>query len=244
MTHALPDALDLMVVCVEAGLGLNAAILKVSQEISLASPVLAGELRQVNNEMKAGINRIDALRNLAARTGVADVKSLVAVLVQTDRLGTSVAQSLRAQFVTLKTQIDATGAGGYARELTAEERAAQQAELNEVIGGMDVVITTAQVPGRKPPVLVTADAVARMKPGSVIVDMASETYDEGFSITYARPRTSCTSARCPTTTRSVSAVYGNGNRSLRYAPPTEDQARCPDTRTGFSRSTKARRRVR
>jgi NAD(P) transhydrogenase subunit alpha len=83
------------------------------------------------------------------------------------------AQSLGAQFVTLKTQIDATGAGGYARELTAEERAAQQAELNEVIGGMDVVITTAQVPGRKPPVLVTADAVARMKPGSVIVDMAA-----------------------------------------------------------------------
>ena len=83
------------------------------------------------------------------------------------------AQSLGAQFVTLKTQTDASGAGGYARELTAEERAAQQAELNEVIGGMDVVITTAQVPGRKPPVLVTADAVGRMKPGSVIVDMAA-----------------------------------------------------------------------
>jgi len=83
------------------------------------------------------------------------------------------AESLGAQFVTLKTQIDATGAGGYARELTPEERAAQQAELNEVIGGMDVVITTAQVPGRKPPVLVTADAVAKMKPGSVILDMAA-----------------------------------------------------------------------
>jgi NAD(P) transhydrogenase subunit alpha len=83
------------------------------------------------------------------------------------------AESLGAQFVKLKTTIDATGAGGYARELTADERAAQQAELNEVIGGMDVVITTAQVPGRKPPVLVTADAVARMKPGSVIVDMAA-----------------------------------------------------------------------
>ena len=77
------------------------------------------------------------------------------------------------QFVKLKTTIDATGAGGYARELTPEERAAQQAELNEVIGGMDVVITTAQVPGRKPPVLVTADAVEKMKPGSVIVDMAA-----------------------------------------------------------------------
>ncbi len=83
------------------------------------------------------------------------------------------AESLGAQFVKLKTTIDATGSGGYARELTAEERAAQQAELNEVIGGMDVVITTAQVPGRKPPVLVTAEAVGKMKPGSVIVDMAA-----------------------------------------------------------------------
>ena len=102
VTHALPDALDLLVVCVEAGLGLNAAIVKVSQEITLASPVLSQELRQVNNEMKAGINRIDALRNLADRTGVADVKSLVAVLVQTDRLGTSVAASLRAQSDSLR----------------------------------------------------------------------------------------------------------------------------------------------
>ena len=83
------------------------------------------------------------------------------------------AESLGAQFVKLKTTIDATGAGGYARELTAEERAAQQAELNEVIGGMDIVITTAQVPGRKPPLLVTAEAVGKMKPGSVIVDMAA-----------------------------------------------------------------------
>ena len=83
------------------------------------------------------------------------------------------AESLGAKFVKLKTAIDATGAGGYARELTAEERAAQQADLNEAIGGMDVVITTAQVPGRKPPVLVTADAVGRMKSGSVIVDMAA-----------------------------------------------------------------------
>jgi NAD(P) transhydrogenase subunit alpha len=83
------------------------------------------------------------------------------------------AESLGAQFVKLKTTIDATGAGGYARELTAEERASQQAELNEVIGGMDIVITTAQVPGRKPPLLVTRQAVGLMKPGSVIVDMAA-----------------------------------------------------------------------
>jgi tight adherence protein C len=102
VTHGLPDALDLMVVCVEAGLGLNAAIVKVASEMQLASPVLASELRLVNNEMKAGINRIDALRNLADRTGVPDVKSLVAVLVQTDRLGTSVAASLRAQSDSLR----------------------------------------------------------------------------------------------------------------------------------------------
>ena len=83
------------------------------------------------------------------------------------------AESLGAKFVRLKTSIDATGAGGYARELTAEERAAQQAELNEVIANQDVIITTAQVPGRKPPVLVTAAAVGGMRSGSVIVDMAA-----------------------------------------------------------------------
>ncbi len=95
------------------------------------------------------------------------------------------AESLGAQFLKLKTTIDATGAGGYARELTAEERSAQQAELNEAIGGMDIVITTAQVPGRKPPVLVTADAVARMKPGSVIVDMAASAL--GGNVEVSRP---------------------------------------------------------
>jgi len=83
------------------------------------------------------------------------------------------AESLGAQFVTLRTAIDATGSGGYARELTAEERAAQQAELNDVIASMDVVITTAQVPGRKPPVLVTAAAAEAMRPGSIVLDMAA-----------------------------------------------------------------------
>jgi NAD(P) transhydrogenase subunit alpha len=83
------------------------------------------------------------------------------------------AESLGAQFLVLKSVADASGTGGYARELTAEEREAQQNELNGYIGGMDVVITTAQVPGRRPPVLVTAAAVKQMKPGSVIVDMAA-----------------------------------------------------------------------
>jgi NAD(P) transhydrogenase subunit alpha len=111
----------------------------------------------------AGLQAIGTARRLGAVVAAYDVRPETA----------EQAESLGAKFVRLKTQIDATGAGGYARELTPEERAAQQAELNEVIGGMDVVITTAQVPGRKPPVLVTADAVAKMKPGSVIVDMAA-----------------------------------------------------------------------
>jgi NAD(P) transhydrogenase subunit alpha len=85
------------------------------------------------------------------------------------------AQSLGAQFLVLKTAVDASGEGGYARQLTPDEQAAQQAELNGHIATMDVVITTAQVPGRRPPLLVTADAVKAMKPGSVIVDMAAST---------------------------------------------------------------------
>ena len=100
--HALPDSLDLMVVCVEAGLGLDAALVKVSQEVSLGSPELAAELRIVNQEMRTGAARIDALRNLARRTGVDDIQSLVAVLVQADRLGTSIASALRAQSDSLR----------------------------------------------------------------------------------------------------------------------------------------------
>ena len=95
------------------------------------------------------------------------------------------AQSLGAQFLTLKSIADASGSGGYARELTPEERQAQQEELNDHIGAMDVVITTAQVPGRRPPLLVTAAAVARMKPGSVIVDMAAS--DLGGNVELSRP---------------------------------------------------------
>jgi len=111
----------------------------------------------------AGLQAIGTARRLGAVVSAYDVRPETA----------EQAESLGARFVKLNTTIDATGAGGYARELTPEERAAQQAELNEVIGGMDVVITTAQVPGRKPPVLVTAEAVSKMKPGSVIVDMAA-----------------------------------------------------------------------
>jgi NAD(P) transhydrogenase subunit alpha len=111
----------------------------------------------------AGLQAIGTARRLGAVVSAYDVRPETA----------EQAESLGAKFVKLKTAIDATGSGGYARALTPEEQAAQQAELNGVIGGQDVVITTAQVPGRKPPVLVTAAAVANMKPGSVIVDMAA-----------------------------------------------------------------------
>lgn len=111
----------------------------------------------------AGLQAIGTARRLGAVVSAYDVRPETA----------EQAESLGAKFVKLKTAIDATGSGGYARALTPEEQAAQQAELNEVIGNQDIVVTTAQVPGRKPPLLVTAAAVANMKPGSVIVDMAA-----------------------------------------------------------------------
>ena len=92
---SLPDALDLMVICMEAGLGLDQAVLRVSQELKFAHPELSEELQMVNMETQLGKSRLDALRELATRTGVDDIKGLVAMLIQTDRFGTSLAQSLR-----------------------------------------------------------------------------------------------------------------------------------------------------
>jgi tight adherence protein C len=92
---ALPDALDLLVICVEAGLGLDQALLYVSQELKVAHPVLCEEFDLVNAEVHVGKTRLDALRSLATRTGVDDLQALVSTLIQTDRFGTSVAQSLR-----------------------------------------------------------------------------------------------------------------------------------------------------
>jgi tight adherence protein C len=100
----LPDALDLMVTCVEAGLGIAAALQRVGVEMRIASPELSAELALVNQEMQTGISRTDALRNLAERTGVDDVYSLVAMLIQTDRLGTSIAQALRAHAESMRTR--------------------------------------------------------------------------------------------------------------------------------------------
>jgi tight adherence protein C len=95
LQRGLPDGLDLLVICVESGLGLDQALMKVTQEVRITHPELSDELQLVNLEMRIGKTRIDALRELARRTGLEDIKSLVAMLVQTDRFGTSVAQSLR-----------------------------------------------------------------------------------------------------------------------------------------------------
>lgn len=111
----LADALDLMVVSVEAGLGLDQAILRVGDELRFAHPDLSDELRLVNIELRAGKARTDALRNLADRTGLDDLVSLTTMLIQTDKFGTSVAQSLRVFSETLRTK----------RRQRAEEAAAK-----------------------------------------------------------------------------------------------------------------------
>lgn len=111
----LPDALDLLVISVEAGLGLDQAIQRVGDELAFAHEDLCDELRLINLELRAGKARSEALHNLAERTGVGDVQSLVAMLVQTDKFGTSVAQSLRVHSETLRTK----------RRQRAEEAAAK-----------------------------------------------------------------------------------------------------------------------
>ena len=95
ISRALPNALDLLVVCVESGLGLDQAILQVSREMQKSYPELSGEFAITNLEMRHGKRRADALRNLGDRTGVADMKTLVSTLIQADRFGTSISQSLR-----------------------------------------------------------------------------------------------------------------------------------------------------
>jgi tight adherence protein C len=92
---ALPDALDLMVVCVEAGLGINASLKRVADDFGVTHPILASEFELANFETRAGKSTTEALRALASRTGVADVGSLVAMMIQTERFGTGVADTLR-----------------------------------------------------------------------------------------------------------------------------------------------------
>jgi tight adherence protein C len=101
---SLPDAMDLMVICVEVGLGLDQALLKVADEMAIVHPELSAELNLVSLEMRVGKTRIDALRDLAHRTGLDDIKALVAILAQTDRFGTSIVQSLRTFSDELRTK--------------------------------------------------------------------------------------------------------------------------------------------
>lgn len=112
---SLPDGLDLLVICVEAGLGLDQSLIRVSEELQIAHPELSEELHLVNLEMRVGKTRLEALRELARRTGLEDIKSLVAMLIQTERFGTSVAQSLRVHSDDLRTK----------RRQRAEEMAAK-----------------------------------------------------------------------------------------------------------------------
>jgi tight adherence protein C len=113
--NGLPDALDLMIVCLEAGSALDQSILKVSDELGIAYPALAEEFRMIITETRAGKPRLEAFRNFADRTGVDDVRALVAMLVQTDRFGTSVSMALRTHAETSRTK----------RRQRAEERAAK-----------------------------------------------------------------------------------------------------------------------
>jgi tight adherence protein C len=100
----LPDALDLLVVCVETGMGLDAAINRVAEEIKLSHKILSDELKLMNLEIMAGKSREDALRDFATRTGLEDINSLVTLLIQTDRFGTSAAQALRVYSDSVRTK--------------------------------------------------------------------------------------------------------------------------------------------
>jgi tight adherence protein C len=113
--NGLPDVLDLLIVCLEAGSSLDQAVVKASDELALPYPALAEELRVLITETRAGKPRMEAFRNLAQRTKVDDVRALVAMLVQTDRFGTSVSQALRALAHSMRTK----------RRQAAEEAAAK-----------------------------------------------------------------------------------------------------------------------
>jgi len=113
ISNGLPDALDLLIVCVEAGMGLDQGIAKAAEELAVSHPPLAEELTNIITEIRAGKPRMEAFKNFAERTKVDDVRQLVSILVQTDRFGTSVSQALRTQAEVSRTQ----------RRQRAEERA-------------------------------------------------------------------------------------------------------------------------
>jgi tight adherence protein C len=104
MRRGLPNALDLLVVCVESGLGLDQAIMQVAKDLERAHPEISQEFSLANLELRAGKRRVEALRNMADRSGVEDLRKLVAVLIQADRFGTGIAQSLRTHSEYMRTQ--------------------------------------------------------------------------------------------------------------------------------------------
>src|SRR3954468_5864592 len=180
--RTLSRAQSMDVLSSQANVGGYRAVLMGAQEYGRYFPLLttaAGTAKPANVLILgigvAGLQAIATARRLGAIVKAYDVRS------ETKEQ----AESLGAQFLVLKSVADASGTGGYARQLTPEEQAAQQEELNAFISGMDVVITPPQVPGRRPPLLVTAKAVEGMKPGSVIVDMAASSL--GGNVELSKP---------------------------------------------------------
>jgi NAD(P) transhydrogenase subunit alpha len=185
--RTLSRAQSMDVLSSQANVGGYRAVLMGAVEYGRYFPLLttaAGTARPANVLVLgvgvAGLQAIATARRLGAIVTAYDVRS------ETKEQ----AESLGAKFIVLKSVADASGAGGYARELTPEEREAQQNELNGYIANMDVIITTAQVPGRRPPLLVTAAAVKGMKSGSVIVDMAASAM--GGNVELSKPEETVT----------------------------------------------------
>jgi tight adherence protein C len=115
ISNGLPDAIDLLIVCIESGSGIDQALIRVAEELAIAYPALAREMEMIATETRAGKPRLEAFRNFAERTKVDDVRSLVAMLIQTDRFGTSIGQALRTHAETSRTK----------RRQRAEEKAAK-----------------------------------------------------------------------------------------------------------------------
>lgn len=115
VTYALPDAIDLLTICIEAGLGLDSAITRVSTEQEMAAPVLSAEFKRVGKDILAGVPRSDAFRNLSKRVASSELKSFMGLLIQSDKLGTSIGQSLKVYADAMRTK----------RKQKAEEQAAK-----------------------------------------------------------------------------------------------------------------------
>ena len=180
--RTLSRAQSMDVLSSQANVGGYRAVLLAAEAYGRYFPLLttaAGTARPANLLVLgvgvAGLQAIATARRLGALVKAYDVRA------ETKEQ----AESLGAQFIVLKAVADAAGEGGYARALTPEEQTAQQQELNGHIGTMDVVITTAQVPGRRPPLLVTGEAIKGMKPGSIIVDMAASSL--GGNVELSKP---------------------------------------------------------